>query len=258
VNIVLFEPLEIGKPLPKRDERAVHLLKVLHKQVGDTFEAGIVGGNLGTGLIESIRLEGVGFSLNLKESPPPRLPLCIGVGFPRPIQLRRLLRDLANLGVEAIDVFGTDLSEKSYRNTKLLTDGGSHAALVEGAVQARDTRIPLVSAYESIDAWLLERPWEKERSSPFSESSRNRSLRISPILIAADNVRPEGALSLLNPLGRPLVIAVGSERGWSDRERAELENAGFIRLSMGKRAMRTETACVAATILAMEKLGVLE
>jgi RsmE family RNA methyltransferase len=258
VNIILFEPLEIGRYLPKHDERAVHLLKVLRKQVGDTFDAGIVGGNLGTGLIESVRLEGIGFSLNLKEKPPPRLPLCIGVGFPRPIQLRRLLRDLANLGVEAIDVFGTDLSEKSYRDTRLLTDGGSHAALVEGAVQARDTRIPLVSAYESIDGWLLERPWEKERISPYSDSGRSRSLRASPILIAADNVRPEGALSLLNPLGRPVVIAVGSERGWSDRERAELENAGFIRLSMGKRAMRTETACVAATILAMEKLGELE
>jgi RsmE family RNA methyltransferase len=258
VNIVLFEPLEIGKPLPKRDERAVHLLKVLHKQVGDTFEAGVVGGNLGTGLIESIRLEGVGFSLNLKEEPPPRIPLCIGVGFSRPIQLRRLLRDLANLGVEAIDVFGTDLSEKSYRDTRLLTDGRSHAALVEGAVQARDTRIPQVSAYESIDDWLLERPWEKERSSPYSESGRNRSVRTSPILIATDNIRPESSLSGLNPLGRPLVIAVGAERGWSDRERAEFENAGFVRHSIGKRAMRTETACVAATILAMEKLGTLE
>ncbi|MDR2193499.1 MAG: 16S rRNA (uracil(1498)-N(3))-methyltransferase [Treponema sp.] len=258
MNIILFEPLEIGKPLSKRDERAVHLLKVLHKQVGDTFEAGIVGGNLGTGLIEGIRLDGIVFSLNLKEPPPPRLPICIGVGFPRPIQLRRLLRDLANLGVEAIDLLGTDLGEKSYRDTKLLTDGGAHAALVEGAVQARDSRIPLVLTYESIDGWLAERPWEKDRQSPYVDSGRDRNLRTSPILVATDNVRPEGSLSLLNPLGHPLVIAIGSERGWSDRERAGLESAGFIRLSMGKRALRTETACVAATVLAMEKLGELE
>ncbi|MDR2794071.1 MAG: 16S rRNA (uracil(1498)-N(3))-methyltransferase [Treponema sp.] len=258
MNIILFEPLEIGKPLSKRDERAVHLLKVLHKQVGDTFEAGIIGGDLGTGLIENIKLEGIVFSLNLKEHPPPRLPICIGVGFPRPIQLRRLLRDLANFGVEAIDLFGTDLGEKSYRDTKLLTDGGAHAALVEGAVQARDSRIPLVFAYESIDAWLSERPWEKDRQSPYADSGRDRNLRTSSILVAADNIRPEGALSLLNPLGHPLVIAVGAERGWSDRERAELENAGFTRLSMGKRTMRTETACVAAAVLAMEKLGELE
>jgi RsmE family RNA methyltransferase len=57
---------------------------------------------------------------------------------------------------------------------------------------------------------------------------------------------------------RPLVLTVGSERGWSDRERDCLEEAGFTRLSMGKRALRTETACTAAAILAMEKIGELE
>jgi RsmE family RNA methyltransferase len=255
VNIILFEPSEVGKPLPKRDERAVHLLKVLHKKTGDSFDAGILGGNLGTGLIENVRLDGLVFSLSLRESPPPRLPLCVSVGFPRPIQVRRLLRDLATLGVEAIDLIGTDLGEKSYRDTKLLTDGGARAALIEGTVQARDTRIPLLSAYQSLDDWLAERAWDKERKALFSDSGRDRNPRTSPILVAADNVRPEGSLSLLNPLGRPLVIAIGSERGWSDRERGELENAGFLRLSMGKRALRTETACVAATILAMEKIG---
>jgi RsmE family RNA methyltransferase len=72
-----------------------------------------------------------------------------------------------------------------------------------------------------------------------------------------DNVRPEGSLALLSALGETMVLAVGSERGWSDRERDELEKAGFLRLSMGMRAMRTETACVAAAVLALEKIGAL-
>jgi RsmE family RNA methyltransferase len=54
-----------------------------------------------------------------------------------------------------------------------------------------------------------------------------------------------------------MVLAVGCERGWSDRERDKLEEAGFLRLSMGKRALRTETACVAAAVLALEKIGLL-
>ena len=53
------------------------------------------------------------------------------------------------------------------------------------------------------------------------------------------------------------VLAVGSERGWSDRERDALEAAGFIRASMGERALRTETASVAAAVLALEKIGAL-
>jgi len=146
VNIILFDPTEIGKPLPRRDERTLHLLKVLHKKAGDTFDAGIVGGNLGIGRIDTVRLDGsVVYSLDLREEPPPRYPVRIAVGFPRPIQIRRLLRDLSNMGLEAVDLIGTELGEKSYRDTKLLTDGGARAALIEGAVQARDTRIPVLS-----------------------------------------------------------------------------------------------------------------
>jgi RsmE family RNA methyltransferase len=264
VNIILFESAEVGKPLPRRDERTLHLLKVLRKKAGDTFEAGILGGNCGLGRIDSVRLDGsVLYSLDLRDEPPPRFPVRVAAGFSRPIQIRRFLRDLSNLGLEAVDLIGTELGEKSYRDTKLLADGGARAALVEGAVQAGDTRIPVLSMYASLKDWLAERPWEK----PASAESRGQISKSwngyaggfsrSPVLAALDNVRPEGALALLPALGQSMVLAVGSERGWSDREREELEAAGFLRLSMGERALRTETACVAAAVLALEKIGVL-
>jgi len=270
VNIILFDPTEIGKPLPRRDERTLHLLKVLHKKAGDTFDAGIIGGNLGIGRIDTVRLDGsVAYSLDLRQEPPPRYPVRIAVGFPRPIQIRRLLRDLSNMGMEAVDLIGTELGEKSYRDTKLLTDGGAHAALIEGAVQARDTRIPVLSVYSCLKDWLAGRPWERPVTPPVSLPAPEKNTRPpwsvyaggsfsrNPLLIALDNVRPEGSLTMLSALGQPMVMAVGCERGWSDREREELETAGFLRLSMGERALRTETACVAAAVLALEKIGAL-
>ena len=269
MNIILFDSAEIGKPLPRRDERTLHLLKVLHKKTGDTFDAGIIGGNMGIGHIDAVRLDGaVVYSLDLREEPPPRFPVRMAVGFPRPIQIRRLLRDLSNMGLEAIDLIGTELGEKSYRDTKLLTDGGARAALVEGAVQARDTGIPELSLYTRLEDWLAARPWDKplpppstpmpeKHSRPLWSVYAGGSFSRSPLLIALDNVRAEGSLALLSALGQPMVMAVGSERGWSDRERDELEKAGFLRLSMGERALRTETACVAAAVLALEKIGAL-
>ena len=272
MNIILFDPVEVGKPLARRDERTIHLIKVLHKKPGDTFDAGILGGNLGTGRIEAVRIDGsITYSLKLQEEPPPRYPVRVAVGFPRPIQIRRLLRDLSNLGVEAVDLIGTELGEKSYRDTKLLSGGGrggAQAALIEGAVQARDTRLPLLSVYPGLEDWLAERPWEKIPSSditaPLGKNPQpawsvysSVSLLRKPLLIALDNVHPEGALALLSGLGQSMVLAVGCERGWSDGERDALEKAGFLRLSMGTRAMRTETACIAATVLALEKIGVL-
>ena len=42
MNLIIFDPCEIGGPLPKRDDRAIHLVKVLRKKAGDAFDAGFV------------------------------------------------------------------------------------------------------------------------------------------------------------------------------------------------------------------------
>ncbi|MCL2230267.1 MAG: RsmE family RNA methyltransferase [Treponema sp.] len=246
MNIILLEEHELGRNLSRRDERTIHLLKVLHKKCGDEFEAGILGGIRATGRIEKINRDGSIFITIHGSLPPvPRLGLRMAVSFVRPIQLKRLFRDLSNIGVSAIDLIGTDMGEKSYRDTKLLSDGGSRSALIEGAVQARDTQIPELNLYDSIDNWLSKCPWEKEND--------NKIFSRSPLLLVMDNIRAEGSFFSLSPSNRPGVIAIGPERGWSDRERDLFEKSGFLRLSMGERALRTETACVAAAALAMEK-----
>ena len=248
MNLILFEEHELGRALQRRDLRTVHLLKVLHKKSGDAFDAGILGGRRGTGIIEKVNLDGsLVYSLRLFEDPPPRFPLRTAVGFPRPIQLRRLLRDLSSLGVSAVDLIATDLGDKNYRNTNLLEDGGARSALIEGAMQARDTAIPSLALWPRLDDWLGDAPWEKEPGPG----------RLT-LLVAADNLRPEGSMARLSLMRRRAVLAIGPERGWSDRERELLEKAGFLRLSLGGRALRTETACVAASVLILEKIGELD
>ena len=56
MNICLFKPEEIAKPLDIKDERAVHLLKILHKGEGDSFAAGIIGGKAGRATITRLDL----------------------------------------------------------------------------------------------------------------------------------------------------------------------------------------------------------
>ena len=242
MNIILLEEHELGRSLSRRDERTIHLVKVLHKKAGDIFEAGILGGMKGMGRIEKINFDGSIFvTVNVNEPPPPRLPMRVAVGFVRPIQIKRLLRDLSNIGVSNIDLVGTELGEKSYRDTKLLGDGGAHAALVEGAVQARDTCIPALTVYDSLDRWLRQTPW------------KNNNDRRTPLLAAMDNVRSEGSIFNIGTT-YSAVLAVGPERGWSDKERELFVEAGFLRLSMGNRALRTETACSAAAALIMGKI----
>ena len=251
MNLILFDNSElqavqnsyISVFLPYSDKRTEHLLKVLHKKTGDNFDAGLLLGKLGTGNINEITKDGLNIHLRLETDPPLRTPLCLGVGFPRPIQLKRLLRDCSSLGLAAVDLISTELGEKSYRDTKLLDDGGARSALIEGAIQARDTCLPELTVFPSLAAWLA-----------------RRSRKSNIIYIAADNIQPQGSFSGLEPLpaGSSAVLAIGSERGWSNSEREQLEQAGFLRLSLGQRALRTETACIAATILVMEKMGLLD
>ncbi|MDR2177721.1 MAG: 16S rRNA (uracil(1498)-N(3))-methyltransferase [Treponema sp.] len=246
MNLILFEERELGRPLPRRDERTAHLLKTLRKKPGDMFDAGILGGQRGAGTIEKINLDGsLVYSLRLFEDPPRRFSLRMAVGFPRPIQLRRLLRDLSSLGISAVDLVGTDLGDKNYRNTNLLKDGGARSALIEGAAQSRDTTIPGLAVWPRLEDWLGEHPWEQGEPRP----------RPLIFLAAADNIRPEGSLARISAMRRKVVLAVGPERGWSDRERELFGKSGFLRLSLGERALRTETACVAAAALMLEKIG---
>ena len=54
MNIVLFSETEINQPLSLKDERGKHIIKVLHKKVGETFEAGIINGEAGLSTITQI------------------------------------------------------------------------------------------------------------------------------------------------------------------------------------------------------------
>ena len=51
--------------------------------------------------------------------------------------------------------------------------------------------------------------------------------------------------------------AIGSERGWTNKERALLEENGYIRSGMGQRIMRTETAATVAGAVILNTLGYL-
>lgn len=242
MNICLFSEDEITQPLASRDGRARHILRTLHKGEGDSFVAGIVGGAEGTAVITKVEDGRVFFDFTAERESPPLFPLVMIIGFPRPIQLRRILRDMASLGVREVRLTGTDLGEKSYLASGLSSPDEMRGFLIDGAAQARSTRVPEVSVYRKLDACLEGAP-------------------ACARLFALDNAEPEGslraALSGSAPL-EPAVCAVGSERGWTPRERDVLRKHGFRLLSLGRRVLRTETACTAGAAIILSAMGALD
>ncbi|MDR2602375.1 MAG: RNA methyltransferase [Spirochaetaceae bacterium] len=254
MNLVLFSSLEeTNRPLNGKDARAKSLLKNLKKTEGDFFEAGVLGGNTGTGRIKAVSPEGdVFFTLELTRPPKPLLPLRLGVGFPRPIQLRRLLRDASSFGAAQIDLLETELGDENYRKTNLLKDGGAQAAINEGLVQSRGTSPPLLRVFDSLESWIKDAVFW---SGPQQDAAREKNTYGGALLAACDNARPSRSFSEIRRGFAAAVIAVGPERGWSESERDALEAGGFTLVSMGERALRTETACISACALAAERLA---
>jgi len=266
MNICLFTPEEIKNPLPKKDERAKHIIKVLHKTEGDTFDAGIIGGAAGIATITKITEDGeISFTFEPKSAGKKLYPLTLIIGFPRPIQLRRLLRDVAGLGVQKVILCGTDLTEKSYLDSNVVKDGSAYQMLLDGTAQAASTHVPVLEVAKSLDELFklkTENGKLKTEDSSSGEAVFKRGSFFewdSASKIALDNRR--NSCSLHDFLSREgahsVVAAIGSERGWTDRERDLLEEAGFTLCSMGSRILRTETAATVAGSIILDSMGFL-
>lgn len=244
MNICLFTPEEISEPLKLSDERAQHLIKVLHKKEGDSFTAGIIGGKSGTAVINTIS-DVITFSFTPSSEGKFLHPVKMIIGFPRPIQLKRLLRDIAALGVCEVHLTGTELGEKSYMQSTLVERGAAYKMLLDGTVQAGSTHVPELFLHKTL-----------------SECLESFSKNGTELFLALDNVNPScsltKALSGSVQSNRNIVAAIGSERGWTDKERKMLESAGFIRCGMGERIMRTETAATVAGAIILANMGELE
>ena len=78
---------------------------------------------------------------------------------------------------------------------------------------------------------------------------------------ALDNIRPVGSLKnvlRMDTAAGMSIAAIGSERGWTNKERDLLEKSGFVLCGMGCRIMRTETAATVAASIILNEKGFLE
>ena len=245
MNILILEKAEVGVRIPRADRRWAHVSKVLKKREGDRIAAGIADGDLGEAVLRE--LDGAGMVLDFEggREPPPLAPLRLILGFPRPIQAARILKDLTSLGVGEIHLTGTELGEKSYAMSSIFKDHDFRGPLLEGAEQAGNPRLPVVSTHTSLARCL-------ETLAPVDGAAATGSrIFLHPY---GDAPRMGAALEALSP---PVTLAVGSERGWTDAEVARLREAGFAARTLGVRILKTETAAVAACVLALAGLRLL-
>jgi 16S rRNA (uracil1498-N3)-methyltransferase len=217
-------------------ERLRHLRTVLRLRPGDEFLV-----TDGRGAEYQARIERLGRDAGraslLARAEPAResgLQVVLAQAVARADRFALVLEKSAELGVAAIVPV---LCGRTIRGR------GAGAArwerIVESAVaQCGRTRLPALHAPRSFD-----------------ELTRDAGLAPLRILLWERSV--EGLRDVLDRAQRPaaMLLAVGPEGGWPEREVQQARAAGFVTVSLGPRILRTETAGLAALAIVQHHWG---
>ena len=274
MNRILFEKDEIVDGVATfGGERAEHVLKVLHGEVGQVLKTGEIDGLVGTSEIVDIlpyparrapraltrndlptpRGEGAsGTMITVRcthngESLRPWVDLILAP--PRPRVMKRLLPQLAALGVGRIFLVGAKKVEKDFWGATLLKSENYRPLLVDGLMQAGTSALPVLETRRNFRKFVTD---ELDRLWP--DATR---IVAHPYAVPSAS-SPTGAgtgrlVSASRRDGDGTVLAVGPEGGWTDEEVTLLEERGFSRYSLGARILRTDTATVAVLAQLMKE-----
>lgn len=247
MNRILFEADEVRDGRVVFDDaRAEHVLNVLHGTVGQTLKTGIVNGRVGTSVIEAVtplapnpetgaaRGRITVYCTHAEEAVAPWVDLLLAP--PRPRALKRLLPQLAQMGVGRIVLVGAEKVEKAFWGAQLLKETVSRPLLLDGLMQAGTTALPVLRVERNFRRYL--------EGGRFEADFAGQTLRV---VAHPYDEKAENGRSKLRPSQVPsrVVVALGPEGGWMDDEVELLEAHGFARLSLGPRILRTDTAAIA-------------
>ena len=238
MNRILFESDEIQDGIATfGGERAEHVMNVLHGEVGQVLKTGEIDGLIGTSEILTIEQseqseQSDNFQIAVRcnhteNSLRPWIDLILAP--PRPRVMKRLLPQLATMGVGRIFLVGAKKVEKDFWGATLLKPENYRPLLIDGLMQAGTSILPILETRRNFRKFVKE-----ELDALWPEAQR---------IVA----HPYGAQSTAVDGNRQLTVllAVGPEGGWTDEEVALLEEHGFVRYSLGSRILRTDTATIA-------------
>ncbi len=253
MNVILLEASEVNDcgDVTLSGARADHLRRVLKVAPGQRVRIGVVDGPCGVGTVQSVGEGAVQLRGAFEATLPARPGVDLILALPRPKVMRRLWAQIAAVGVGQIVLTNADRVERNYFDTHLLTPECYRPLLIEGLQQAGDTRLPNVSIHRQFKVLVEDLLDGLDGLDGVSRGGLR--LLADP---AAD--RRAGA-AVRESMEERILLAIGPEGGWNDFETGLLEARGFHSVGMGRRTLRTDTACIALLALvhdAMKSRGV--
>lgn len=233
MNFLAFYPEECAGEIGTIcGSRAVKVLERHSLQLGKSIAALCINGERGSATLVSADPGRLQFSLRWDSPAPTARAIRLIVAVSRPQTIKKVLQAAAVFGVERLDFVRSAEGEKSYLQSKALSEGVIADELLLGIEQSGECRLPLVSVHRNFQ-WYMERH--------LADGTEVRFI--------ADTARDTGPCDLAKawPDGErdlPVTFAVGSEVGWSPAEIACFVQEGFRRVTLGERILRVEHAVV--------------
>ncbi|MCB1598878.1 MAG: 16S rRNA (uracil(1498)-N(3))-methyltransferase [Xanthomonadales bacterium] len=227
--------LTADQELALSEDLSNHITRVLRLRVGDRLQLfDGRGREFAAELIAAERKRAqvrVGTELAaLADSP---LQLTLAQGLCRGEKMDLVLQKATELGVQRVQPLQTERTEvklDAEREARRMAHW--RQVLISACEQSGRARVPELAAPMALPSWLAE-------------------LLADATAADAGSVRlmldPEGDVVLRDlPQATRALLAVGPEGGFSEHEGDMLQRAGFTRLRLGPRVLRTETAGLAA------------
>ena len=278
MNRILFEKDEIVDGIATfGGERAEHVMNVLHGEVGQILKTGEIDGKIGTSEIVEIydRRSGKdsaslvdGQITGDAESIPLRIKVRVShteksiepwidiiLAPPRPRVMKRLLPQLATMGVGRIMLVGAQKVEKDFWGATLLKEENYRPLLIDGLMQGGTSILPKIECWKSFNRFL------REGLSSFATIERIVAHPYVEEVVVGGGSGTKDVKGFISTAVSPAtchlppLLAIGPEGGWTDDEVAKLIENGFRGYSLGSRILRTDTATIALLAQLMKEFG---
>ena len=242
MNLLLFEAEELSEDRVLRidSERATYLREIQGVQPGFQLRVGQINGPQGQAEVREVMNDAVVLEVGPLMPSPPTMNIALILGMPRPQSLKKVLETIATYGVQQLQLTGASRVQKSYFDSKVLRQEQLERHLRLGLSQGIGTALPDVRLARQLRDISL--PAAEHRLLATPEADRGLAeLRLQSSLKSSSRV----------------VLAVGPEGGWSEREIRWFTEQGFSPFHMGKRVLRVETAVCSllAQLLLLQQLA---
>jgi 16S rRNA U1498 N3-methylase RsmE len=227
-------------------ERARHAREDFHDvALGISVPAAIRDGHRGRATYKSLASERV--ELNFESTAPPleRTPATLIVAISRPQTIKKVIQAGVFLGIRELFLVKTDLTEKSYLSSRELRSERIAGEVERALEQTCDSISPIIEVGGALRELLRAR---REYKCAFFAHTGCGFDEGVPGLSVTQMRNDDDRCNKSSPdTNNDTIIAIGPEKGWSDREIRLFQECNFQPISLGERVLRVDAAVYVAT-----------